>query len=134
MLPKELIDWLEANAEVHDLEAAAAPEQIEPIPCSKFSDLCEALRDDGFILSPEGEDVFAIMLATHLSTTLPGPPLWVYLIGAPSAGKTTYLSFVQSPFTKKLFPCFKLIFLDLSISWWGCCFAKLGQRFLDRSV
>lgn len=96
MLPKELIDWLEANAEVHDLEAAAAPEQIEPIPCSKFSDLCETLRDDGFILSEEGEDVFAIMLATHLSTTLPGPPLWVYLIGAPSAGKTTYLSFIEA--------------------------------------
>jgi hypothetical protein len=96
MQPTALIAWLEENAEVHDLESVAAVESIEPIPCSKFTDLCDALRRDKFILDSEGEDVFAFMLATHLSTSCPGPPLWGYIVGEASSGKTTWLSFIEA--------------------------------------
>lgn len=67
----------------------AAPGTINPV--NSFKDVVKAFAkwtpiDDEFV------DALAISLAVCLGNEVPGDPLWVYLVGPPSSGKTKILA------------------------------------------
>jgi len=56
--------------------------------CVTFDDLMNIYRED-LLVTQSFEDCMAVCLAFHTSVKLEGEPLWMYLVGAPSSGKST---------------------------------------------
>jgi hypothetical protein len=61
---------------------------IKPQQCSSFDDLIEVYKQD-MSVTPSLEDCMAVCMAVHIAVALDGDPLWTYLVGAPSSGKST---------------------------------------------
>jgi hypothetical protein len=61
---------------------------IQPQNCSSFKQLM-AICKQNMTVTKSMEDCLAVGIATHIAVTLEGDPLWIYLVGAPSSGKST---------------------------------------------
>lgn len=68
---------------------------IQPQACSSFQKLMQIYEQD-MILTDSMRDCLAICLATHIAVALEGDPLWMYLVGAPSSGKSTLCELIAS--------------------------------------
>lgn len=61
---------------------------LEPIPCDSFSSLLKYYR--GYLhLTKNFIDTLAVSLSVVASTTFPGDPIWLRIIGPPGSGKST---------------------------------------------
>jgi ribosomal protein L37AE/L43A/energy-coupling factor transporter ATP-binding protein EcfA2 len=69
-------------------EAAEADEQIEPIPCDRYSKLAKAF-DQRLHFTRAMQDTLTVMLAVCISTELASEQLFLRVIGPPGSGKTT---------------------------------------------
>ncbi len=56
--------------------------------CIDFTSLMGIYRED-MVITSSFEDCMAICLAVHVAVKLESEPLWLYLVGAPSSGKST---------------------------------------------
>lgn len=63
-------------------------EVIKAKHCVAFDDLMSVYREN-MVVTQSFEDCMAVCMAIHLSVKLEGEPLWTYLVGAPSSGKST---------------------------------------------
>lgn len=78
---QQKLDQLKTENEGYDPE-------VEPLFCPSFEALVESCRSK--LHFTQGlENSLAILLAVNLSVSLGGNPLWIYLVGPPSSGKTT---------------------------------------------
>lgn len=68
---------------------------VRPQKCSNFDDLINIYNED-LLVSDSFADCAAISFATHISIQTTGDPLWYYIVGPPSCGKTTLLELVGS--------------------------------------
>ena len=69
-------------------ETLSTTSVMDPLNCKKFSELMKYFGDHLYF-TRSMQDVMAVMLATNLSIHVKGNPLWFYIIGPPSSGKTT---------------------------------------------
>ena len=68
---------------------------IQPQQCSSFDDLIEIYKQD-MSVTPSLVDVMAITMAVHIAVALEGDPLWLYVVGSPSSGKSTICELLAS--------------------------------------
>ena len=68
---------------------------VEPVTCDSFSDLIDDYRDS-LHMNQVSEDVVASMLAVSTSLRLGDVPVWMYVVGASSSGKSTLSACVES--------------------------------------
>lgn len=61
---------------------------IQPQNCTSFEKLMEIYAQD-MTTTPSMTDVMAISIATHIAVAIEGDPLWLYVVGSPSSGKST---------------------------------------------
>jgi len=61
---------------------------VQPQSCASFQNLMEIYRQDMSVTNSL-EDCMAVCMAAHIAVALDGDPLWLYLVGAPSSGKST---------------------------------------------
>lgn len=61
---------------------------VQPQQCTSFQKLMDVYRQD-MSVTPSLVDCMAICSAVHIAVALEGDPLWMYLVGAPSSGKST---------------------------------------------
>lgn len=78
-------------------EAMAESEYVDPQhilpetdPVHSWDELIGIYRDELY-LTPGNEAAIALCVAVTLSPFLPGEPIWLFLIGNPSSGKTTVI-------------------------------------------
>jgi len=58
---------------------------------TSWEELIDIFRSTGLYLTPGNEIAIAVCVAVTLSPYLPGEPIWLFLIGLPSSGKTTVI-------------------------------------------
>lgn len=75
------------NASLTQIDLAEV-EVVKAKHCVDFTQLMSIYREN-LVVTQSFEDCMAICLATHLSVKLEGEPIWQYLVGAPSSGKST---------------------------------------------
>lgn len=75
------------NASLTQIDLAEV-EVVKAKHCVTFNELMTIYREN-LVVTKSFEDCMAICLAVHLSVKLEGEPLWIYLVGAPSSGKST---------------------------------------------
>lgn len=77
--------------------------EIKPVPCTDFSVLIECMREKLYV-HDSMEHTLAVMLAAHIGTSLGSVPLWFYIVGPASSGKTTLSDLVSaaSPYVKSV--------------------------------
>ena len=63
-------------------------EVVKARHCVTFDDLMGVYREN-LVVTQSFEDCMAICLAVHVAVKLESEPLWLYLVGAPSSGKST---------------------------------------------
>jgi hypothetical protein len=63
-------------------------EIVKPKHCTHFDNLIEVYKE-ALEVTQSFKDCLALCLAVHISVKLEGEPLWLYLVGAPSSGKST---------------------------------------------
>jgi len=80
-----LVELINSSLEQVDLDNI---EVVDAKHCTSFNDLIEIYKED-LTVTQSFTDCLAICLATHVSVKLEGEPLWFYLVGAPSSGKST---------------------------------------------
>jgi energy-coupling factor transporter ATP-binding protein EcfA2 len=69
-----------------------AREELVPLQCDTFEELCERFHETNYVMSQTCKDAFAVVLATILSTRYKsGDRVWIYLIGPSGSGKTTLI-------------------------------------------
>ncbi len=68
---------------------------IQPQPCDSFHKLMTIYRQD-MSVTKSMEDCLALCMATHIAVVLDGDPIWMYLVGAPSSGKSTICDLLSS--------------------------------------
>jgi CRP-like cAMP-binding protein len=68
---------------------------IQPQHCESYADLLEIYRQD-MSVTKSFEDCMSICAAVHLAVPLEGEPLWFYLVGRPSGGKSTLCDLLMS--------------------------------------
>jgi len=61
---------------------------VQAKTCRSFDDLMGLYRQN-LTMTQSLEDCMAISLAVHIGFRIGGDPLWMYLVGAPSSGKST---------------------------------------------
>lgn len=81
-----------------DMKAVASTnydQKARSIPCEQFQELVESTSKELFL--PEClYDTLAVMCAIAATVQLKSHPLWAYVVGPPSSGKTTLLSLVSA--------------------------------------
>lgn len=80
-----LIELINASLTQIDLSEV---EVVKAKHCVSFDQLMSIYKED-LLVTDSFEDCMAVVLAIHLSVKLEGEPLWIYLVGAPSSGKST---------------------------------------------
>ncbi len=65
-------------------------DELEPLPCDDFEFLSQECSKHLY-WTQNLKDVMLILTATNLSTRIVDNPLWLYVVGPPSSGKTTLL-------------------------------------------
>ena len=68
---------------------------IRPQTCESFNTLMHVYRQD-LTLTQSLEDCIAVSMAVHISSVLDGEPLWLYVVGSPSSGKSTLCELLGS--------------------------------------
>ena len=68
---------------------------LQPQHCTSFQKLCEVYTQ-GMTVTKSMLDCMAIGIATHIAVALEGDPLWMYLVGSPSSGKSTLCELLSS--------------------------------------
>lgn len=68
---------------------------VQPQQCNSFTRLMEIYRQD-MTVTQSLEDCMAVCMAVHVAVALEGDPLWMYLVGAPSSGKSTICELLGS--------------------------------------
>lgn len=68
---------------------------IQPQQCSSFQKLMEIYQQD-MTVTQSMVDCIAVCIATHIAVAIEGDPLWMYLVGAPSSGKSTICELLAS--------------------------------------
>jgi hypothetical protein len=68
---------------------------LQPQHCTSFRDLTEIYKS-GMTVTQSMLDCMAICMATHIAVALEGDPLWIYLVGSPSSGKSTLCELLSS--------------------------------------
>jgi len=61
---------------------------VQPQSCNSFDQLMDIYMQD-MSVTQSLQDVMAVTFATHIAVALDGDPLWVYVVGSPSSGKST---------------------------------------------
>lgn len=61
---------------------------VKPKACRTLEELLQVYRQD-LTVTKSLEDCLAICLAVHIAVKIDNDPLWIYLVGAPSSGKST---------------------------------------------
>lgn len=91
------INFIRENLETPESDANSAATYISskytlpPVEeVESWNDLITTFRNNLY-LTPSNEAAIAICLATAISPRFPGEPLWIFLIGPPSCGKTTLI-------------------------------------------
>jgi hypothetical protein len=90
--PTQFVDLIRVSLSEIDLSEVVS---IQPQACTSFHKLIEIYRQD-MSVTQSLEDCLAICMATHLAVALEGDPLWIYLVGAPSSGKSTICELIAS--------------------------------------
>lgn len=80
-----LVELINASLTQIDL---AEVEVVKAKHCVTFDDLINIYKEN-LVVTQSFEDCLAVCLAFHASVKLEGEPLWMYLVGAPSSGKST---------------------------------------------
>jgi hypothetical protein len=86
---------LNAGSPAEGLEQFRASNQIEAIPCNNFTDLSNSCAEHLY-WTENLRDILLTLLAVNLSTRIVDNPLWLYVIGPPSSGKTTLIECVAA--------------------------------------
>ncbi len=68
---------------------------IQPQHCTSFQKLMEIYEQD-MTVTESIKDCMSLCMATHIAVALEGDPLWLYLVGAPSSGKSTICELLAS--------------------------------------
>ena len=68
---------------------------VQTKTCRSFDELISVYRQD-LTVTDSLVDCMAVCAAVHLATKLDGDPLWLYLVGAPSSGKSTLCELIAS--------------------------------------
>lgn len=68
---------------------------VKPKTCRSFDELIEIYRKD-LTVTQSLIDCLAISMAVHIAIKLDNDPLWIYLVGAPSSGKSTLCELLSS--------------------------------------
>jgi hypothetical protein len=63
--------------------------------CRTFSGLMD-IYSKNMTMTQSITDCVAVCMATHLAVKLDGDPLWIYLVGAPSSGKSTICELISA--------------------------------------
>lgn len=63
----------------------------ETDPIKSWEELRDVFHNSGLYLTEGNDYAIAVCIATVLSPYLPGEPIWVFLVGLPSSGKTTII-------------------------------------------
>lgn len=61
---------------------------VKPQRCENFYELMDIYRKD-MTVTDSMVDCMAVGFATHIAVKIDGDPLWLYLVGSPSSGKST---------------------------------------------
>lgn len=69
---------------------------LEPIPSDDWDTFTGLLKENGMYLTPSLIQTFATMMAVSVSTNLEDDPLWLYVNGPPSSGKSTLCLCMQA--------------------------------------
>lgn len=72
------------------VNAPQVEETDDLLPITSFPELIDGLSER-FIYKPRALRAIAVTLSTYLSTCLPDKPVWLFLVGPASAGKTTVI-------------------------------------------
>lgn len=70
-------------------------EVVKSRHCVDFDKLIEIYKED-LTVTQSFRDCLALCLAVHLVVKLEGEPIWMYLVGAPSSGKSTICELLSS--------------------------------------
>jgi hypothetical protein len=81
----ELINLINDHLEAVDFNVITT---VQAKKCRDFNTLMDIYRKN-MTITQSIEDCAAICMAVHIATKLDGDPLWFYLVGAPSSGKST---------------------------------------------
>lgn len=93
------------TARMKFLKAALKPIDWESVTTVKANNSCrtwESVLDvfrtaePRLTVTKSFEDCLAIALAVHVSIRIDGDPLWIYLVGAPSSGKSTLIQLLAA--------------------------------------
>lgn len=81
----DLISFLTPHLRTVDLDAITT---VQAKTCRDFDELVQICRRD-MTVTDSIIECLAISFAVHLAIKLDGDPLWMYMVGAPSSGKST---------------------------------------------
>ena len=87
-----LLEFIEQHLQEVDMQEVVT---IEPQACDSFNKLMDIYRQD-LTVTDSMIDCLALGMATHIAVALEGDPLWLYLVGAPSSGKSTICELLAS--------------------------------------
>lgn len=87
-----VLEFVEQHLQEVDMQEVVT---IEPQACDSFAKLMEIYRHD-LTVTDSMVDCLALGMATHIAVALEGDPLWMYLVGAPSSGKSTICELLAS--------------------------------------
>lgn len=74
--------------------STSAARDLPELRSMDFQELC-AIFGQHIMMTPDMDDALKVMMAVGLSTDIQSDPLWVYIVGAPGAGKTLLLQGMQ---------------------------------------
>ena len=81
----DLIALIQSHLKQVDLDEVIT---VQPQSCTSFTSLINICKQN-MTVTKSVEDCMAVCIATHIAVILEGDPLWMYLVGAPSSGKST---------------------------------------------
>lgn len=90
--PKEFFQKVdEITDDFKHTTTKAKSETIRPLPVTTFDQLCDEFEKANVALNPTLKRVLACACATVLSAKTQGDPIWMFIVGPASSGKTTIL-------------------------------------------
>ena len=81
----DFLELIKPNLTAIDFDSITT---VKARSCRTFDDLVESYRTH-LTITQSIEDCLAVCCAIHIATKMGGDPLWLYLVGAPSSGKST---------------------------------------------
>ena len=81
----DFLELIKPNLTAIDFDSITT---VKAKSCRAFKDLVESYRSH-MTVTQSIEDCLAVCCGIHIATKMDGDPLWMYLVGAPSSGKST---------------------------------------------